>query len=119
MRSNTFLLHQEVDEAIVFEADLAQMKAQLKDERFKKRRPTAEKGPLFFLLFSFKCKKLSGHSSYKFYVWFCLCPSICKKKMVLHDMLSVIRVEQDSIEKHLLCVSELTPTNKSILLNHH
>ena len=34
-------------------------------------------------------------------------------------MLSVIRVEQDSIEKHLLCGAELTPTNKYILLNHH
>ena len=30
-----------------------------------------------------------------------------RKKLVLHVRLSVIRVEQDSIEKHLLCGAEL------------
>ena len=36
----------------------AQMKAQLKDKRSKKRRPTAEKGPLFFLLFTLKVESV-------------------------------------------------------------
>ena len=95
------------------------MKAQLKDKRSKKGGPMQKRDLCFFSFFLSSVKSSQDTPHITFMSGFVHVLPFARKKMVLHDMLSVIRVEQDSIEKHLLCGAELTPTNKCILLNHH